>query len=117
MKKISVKEIVKYNGHSLKPNGSVDLSFKAMYEEIVNSIKVLQMLNNDVKIICKLPGVEPFELGIFRVKNVSFDGDGESVLKFNSLDINVELDNLNRIVTSDAFQIRLKAIIEGEDDE
>lgn len=116
MKKVEVKEVVNYRGHSIRANGSVDVSFSAMYDEIVNSIQLLQMLNNDVDIIAKLPGDKPIKLGVYRIKNVSFDDDGESKIKFNSIDTSVEFDNLSRIITSEKFQVKFSAVIEEEDD-
>ena len=114
---VKVKEVVKYNGHNVRANGSVDISFKAMYGEITNSISVLQMLNNDVTIAAKLAGQKPKKLGMFRVKNVSFDDDGESVLKFNSITDNVEMDNINEFVTMEEFQILLNSEVEEEEEE
>ena len=116
MKNIKVKEVVNYKGHSIRANGSVDLSFSAMYDEAVNSINTLQMLNNDVTIVAKLPGEKAIRLGSFRIKSINFDGDGESTLKFNSIDTSVELDNLGKIITSEKFQILMSANIEEEDD-
>lgn len=115
--KANVKEVVNYKGHSVRANGSVDLSFSAMYDEITNSMKCLQMLNNDVSIVAKLPNEKPTNLGVFRIKAIIFDGDGESTLKFNSIDTSVELDNLGKIITSEKFQIRMTAEIEEENDD
>ena len=95
--KISIKEVVSYKGHSVKANGNMDISFSAMYGELTNSIKVLQLLNNDVVIVAKLPGAKPVKLGSFNVKNVLFDGDGESVLKFTSLIDFVEISGYQHI--------------------
>ena len=66
MKQIRVREVVKYGGHSLSANGSVNLTLKADYSELVNTIQVQQMLNNDVSIKAKLPGGKPMRLGMFR---------------------------------------------------
>lgn len=112
--KISIKEIVSYKGHSVKANGNIDISFSAMYGELTNSIKVLQLLNNDVKITAKLPGSKPITIGSFSVKNVLFDGDGESILKFTSLVDYVEMDSLNLIISQENFQIKLESDVEIE---
>ena len=72
------------------------------------------MLNNDVKIICKLPGEKPFSIGVFRVKDVKFDGDGESHISFNSINIHVEMDKIGKIVTDDFFVIKMSAKVEEE---
>ena len=114
--KVEVKEVVNYKGHSVRANGSVDLSFAAMYDQITKSMQCLQMLNNDVIITAKIPDEKPIKLGMFRIKNVSFDDDGESTIKFNSVDLNVELDNLSRIITSEKFQIKMAAEIEDDED-
>ena len=46
---VKVKEIVKYKGHTVKQNGSVDLKLTAMYSELTKSMQVLQMLNHQLK--------------------------------------------------------------------
>ena len=112
--KITVKEVVSYKGHSIKANGNLDITFTAMYSELTNSIKVLQLLNNDVKIIAKLPGEKAKSLGTFNVKNVTFDGDGQSVLKFTSLCEFVELENINDLVSQENFQIKIEGDVELE---
>lgn len=117
MNKIEVKEVVNYKGHSVRANGSVDLTFSAMYDEAANSMKCLQMLNNDVIIIAKLPNEKPIRLGMFRIKSVNFDGDGESTLKFNSIDMNCEMDSFNKIITNEKFQIKMSAEIEEENED
>ena len=114
---VRIKEVVNYKGHSVKANGSVDLKFTAMYSELTNSMQVLQLLNNDVKITAKIPGMKPLQLGMFRVNKVIIDGDGESVLCFNALNDYVEMDNINNIVCKEEFQIKMEADIDLEDDE
>ena len=121
MKQIKVKQVVKYGGHSLSANGSVNLTLKADYSELVNTIQVQQMLNNDVSIKAKLPGGKPMRLGMFRVKSTTIDGDGESTLKFNGLNDYIEMDNLNLLPTKgsgdEMFVVMMEADVEEEDDE
>ena len=78
--KVKVKEVVKYGGHSLSANGSVNFTLKAQYSELSNTIQLMQMLNNDVSIKAKIPGGSPMKLGFFRVKQIVIDGDGESTI-------------------------------------
>lgn len=95
MMNVKVKEVVKYGGHSLSANGSVNFTLKAQYSELPNTIKLMQMLNNDVNIKAKVPGGKPMKLGFFRVKQIVIDGDGESTIKFSGLNDYIEMDNLN----------------------
>ena len=118
---IKVKEVVKYAGHSLSANGSVNFTLKASYSELTNTIQMMQMLNNDVVIKAKLPGGKPMKLGMFRIKQIVIDGDGESTLNFNGLNDYIEMDNLNVLpLNSDEnkeFVIVAEAEIENEEDE
>lgn len=118
---IKVREIVKYGGHSLSANGSVNFTLKASYSELTNSIKLMQMLNNDVSIKAKVPGGKAMKLGIFRVKQIIIDGDGESVLKFNGLNDYIEMDNLNLLpLNTDEnkeFAVLMEAEVEEEESE
>lgn len=112
--KVLIKEVVGYKGHSISANGSVNLTLKAAYEEITNSVGLLQMLNNDVTIKANAGG-EKLNLGSFRIKSITFDGDGESVLKFNSITDFVSVGDLSKLVTPDPFKVMFAADIENED--
>lgn len=118
---VKVKEVVKYAGHSLSANGSVNFTLKASYSELTNTIQMMQMLNNDVTIKAKLPAGKPMKLGMFRIKQIVIDGDGESTLKFNGLNDYIEMDNLNILpLNSDEnkeFVIMMEAEIEVEEEE
>lgn len=117
---IKVKEVVTYGGHSLKANGAVDFTLKASYSELTNTISLMQLLNNDVNIKAKAPGNKPMKLGIFRIKQIIVDGDGESVLKFNGLNDHIEMDNLNMLPLNDSdnkeFVVLMEAEIEDEEE-
>lgn len=118
---VKVKEVVKYGGHSLSANGSVNFTLKASYSELTNTIQLMQMLNNDVTIKAKLPAGKPMKLGMFRIKQIVIDGDGESTLKFNGLNDYIEMDNLNILpLNSDdnkEFVVMMEAEIEIEEEE
>jgi len=116
MKKVKVEQFVSYNGHSVKTNKTVNLSFKARYSELVNTVKALQMLNNDVKVVAVVAKKE-IPIGTFMLKNVSIDSDGESVIKFDSMTDAVELENITSLIGLEAeFKIIMSASVEDEDD-
>ncbi|MBQ9141151.1 MAG: hypothetical protein IJX63_05075 [Lachnospiraceae bacterium] len=110
---------MKYGGHSLSANGSVNFTLKAQYSELPNTIQLMQMLNNDVSIKAKIPGGSPMKLGFFRVKQIVIDGDGESTIKFNGLNDYIEMDNLNLLpLNSDEnkeFVVLMEADIETDE--
>lgn len=119
---LKVKQIVRYDGHNMAANGSVNLTLKAKYSQLTKTIELHQMLNNDVDISCKLPEEsKPIKLGRFRIKQLLTDGDGESKIKFNGLKDYIEMDNLNMLpLNSDTvpeFVIQYKANIELEEEE
>lgn len=119
---IKVKQVVKYDGHSLSSNGSVNFKLRASYSELVNSIKLMQMLNNDVTIKVKIPGSKVMKLGIFRIKQIVIDGDGESKITFNGLNDFIEMDNLNLLPLKNSeetneFQVLYESNVEDEENE
>lgn len=117
--KVKVKEVVEYAGHTLSANGNVNFTLKASYSELTNTIQLMQMFNNDVFIKARLPGGKPMNLGSFRIKQIIIDGDGESKIKFNSLNDYVEMDNLNVLPNNGAdvkeFTVLMEAEIEIEE--
>lgn len=119
---IKIKQIVKYDGHNISPNGAVHLTVKAAYSELPRTIELNQLLNNDIDIKAKLPGEsKPMKLGRFRIKQILIDGDGESKLKFDGLKDYVEVDNLNLLpLNTDnvtEFAVQYFADVEVEDEE
>lgn len=119
---IKVRQVVKYDGHSLSSNGSVNFKLRASYSELVNSIKLMQMLNNDVTIKAKVPGSKVIKLGIFRIKQIVIDGDGESKITFNGLNDFIEMDNLNLLPLKNSeetneFQVLYESNVEDEENE
>lgn len=117
MRRIEVKGMYAYKGHNVSANGSVNLTLCGKYSQLTNSVKMLQMLNNDVVIQIKMGAEKPFKIGSFRIKNISFDDDGESVLKFNSLNDFVDVDKINNLITKEEFNVRFVADVEEEEDE
>ena len=120
VKTIKVKQVVTYGGHSLSANGSVNFTLKANYPELVNTIQLMQMLNNDVIIKARIPGQKPMKLGSFRIKSIQVEGDGDSIIKYNGLNDYIEMDNLNALPTgtkSEEFTVLMEAEIEQEDDD
>lgn len=120
MKKINVKTNAEYGGHKLSPNGSVNLTLKFGYSELVDVVKSLQMLNNDISVKVKIAGKKPMKLGMFRLHNLRVDHDGESAITFNGISDYVELDNLNNLPlnTEDEkiFNVMFEAEIEEEEE-
>lgn len=117
-----VKAVVVNGGYNVSANGSVNVKFIAGYSELVNTIKLQQMLNNDVSIKARIPSPsgkpEVIKLGVFRIKSTTIDGDGESKIQFNGLADYVEMDNLNILpLASDdikEFSILMEAELEVE---
>ena len=120
MTKVKIKQMVSYLGHSLTSNGIVNLTLKAMYSELVNTIQVMQLLNNDITLKAKLNS-EVKNVGIFRVKHIDIDDDGESKLKLTGMAECVNLDVLNEFpLKSDEvqeFAVMLMADLESDGEE
>lgn len=120
-----VKAVVVNGGYNVSANGSVNVKFIAGYSELVNTIKLQQMLNNDVTIKARIPSPngkpQVLKLGVFRIKNTMIDGDGESKIQFNGLADYVEMDNLNVLPLASnevkEFSILMEAELEVESEE
>lgn len=120
-----VKAVVVNGGYNVSANGSVNIKFIAGYSELVNTIKLQQMLNNDVTIKARIPSPngkpQVLKLGVFRIKNTMIDGDGESKIQFNGLADYVEMDNLNVLPLASnevkEFSILMEAELEVESEE
>lgn len=113
-KEVKIKTIANYNGHNVKANKSVDISFKFSYGDLVEYIKVIQMLNENVEIIVKQLDSKPQKLGIFMVKDIRIDHDGEGTIKFNSMVDQAEVQLMHLLANDEQFKILLKAKIEEE---
>lgn len=119
-KKVVISEFVSYSGHNVSANGVVNLTLLAKYGELTNTIQAMQLLNEDIKIKARLGANKPMMLGVFRIKNIMVDGDGESKIKLVSSRDSVELDNINALPFSNEdnseFAIRMEATVEEADE-
>lgn len=116
MEKVKVKAVGKYNGHSIKANKTVDLKLKFAYDELVNYIRLVQLLNENVTIKVKQSGKKSMNLGIFMVKQINVSHDGEGSLTFNSMLDYAEADKINKLANDDLFQVIFEAEIEDTDE-
>lgn len=116
--KVGVTFVAMNGGYSFKQNGVVDVSLRCDYSELSNCIRLLQMLNNDIKIAIKTPDdKQPLKLGMFRLKSVNVSSDGESKLNFTSTVESVEYENINKLMTDERFNVRCVAEVEIEEEE
>lgn len=113
-KEVKVTQIASYDGHSIKASGNVTLNLKARYCNLVNTLKITQLLNNDVTILAKTDKVN--KLGTFMVNQISIDHDGESKIKLTSIKDFVEIDVLGSMVGSEDIKFLFKANIDLEDE-
>lgn len=116
---VKVKQLVEYNGHGLRANGSVDLNLKAKYSNLVNTIQLMQLLNNDITIKARVSN-KVTRLGVFRIKSIVIDGDGESKLKLIGLSDYIEMDELNKLPLSNEdakeFYVMYEADVEDTEE-
>lgn len=120
-KEIIVASVAQYVGHDISANTSVNLKLKFDYSEMVNYIRLLQFLNNDVTIFVKDEG-KNVRLGMFRIKGTAIDGDGVGKITFNSATKYVEADRLNDLVPLSKGEnmllvVTFSAMVEVEEEE
>jgi len=117
-KEIKARTLARYNGHSIKTNKAVDLSLKFEYGELPNYIKLIQFLNENTKVTVKKGDEKPQCLGIYMVKEIKIDHDGEGIVKFNSMLDHVNADEITTIVGDEIFKVQFEATSEeAEEDE
>lgn len=118
-KKVKVKLVANYGGHSVSTQGVVTLTLNTNYSELVGSIECQQLLNCDIDVKAKLAGRKPFSLGIFRLENTSINHDGCSKIKLKGITEYVETDNINMLPNAKdedkLFQVLLVSEIEEEE--
>lgn len=119
--KVKVKGMLSYAGHGITQKGVVNLTLKANYSECTTAIQLLQMLNNDININVRKYNDEKIKLGIFRLKEVKFDGDGKSTIKLFSTTDFVETAKINDLIPCNddplEFTVLFVADVEGEENE
>ena len=115
-----VKAIAHYNGHAIKTNKMVDLSFKFTAEEMERCIKLIPCINSNIEIFVKTPLTKtPIKLGMFMIKDFKINNNAEVTIKFFSQIDYVEMQNINLLVNEEMFNVLFKANIEtkGEENE
>lgn len=99
-KEVKIKLLGNYNGHNIKSNKSIDLNLKMPYDELTNYIQLVQLLNENITVYFKIGKEKPKKIGLFMIKDLKIDGDGEGKLKLNSLLDYVEISSVNNLATN-----------------
>ena len=120
-KKIDIEQVVTSGGYSINANGIAMVTFKSKYGELVNTVNMLQLLNNDVDVVAKVPGEKERAVGkYFRIKQIIVDGDGEQTVKLQGVSEFVDVESLASLPFKNAevpeFRVHLASSIELEDE-
>ena len=120
-KKIDIEQVVTSGGYSINANGIAMVTFKSKYGELVNTVNMLQLLNNDVDVVAKVPGEKERAVGkYFRIKQIIVDGDGEQTVKLQGVSEFVDVESLASLPFKNAevpeFRVHLTSSIELEDE-
>jgi hypothetical protein len=116
-KEVKVKIIGNYNGHSFKSNKSVDLGLIFEYGELLNYIKLVQMINENIDVQAKIGDTKVRKLGLFMFKSLTISHDGEGSLKLNSQLDYVESTMIDALVGEERVGLLFKASIQVDDEE
>lgn len=114
--KLDIKAIGQYNGHTYKPNGTMELKLKFSIDAKEEIIKSILFVNQTVTIRAKVENEKPILLGSFSFHNLNIDRDGESVLKFVSDKDCVYHENVITISDQQLVKFAISADIEMEDE-
>lgn len=123
-KKVKVEQVVTSGGYSINGNGITMVTFKSKYGELVNTVNMLQLLNNDIDVYATVPGEKEKMIGNnFRMKQVVVDGDGEQTVKLQGVSEFTDVSELTALPFKNSeipeFRIKLESSIEleSEDDD
>lgn len=116
MEKVSIKTVASYGGHNINQVKNISLTLKFTYDTITKYIQSIQMLNENVSIIAAIDG-EKIKLGSFMINSINIDHDGAGKIKFKSQVDYVELENITKIISNDAFKVALIAEIDADGEE
>lgn len=127
LKNVEMKLIVELQKFDTNKNDIVTLMFSASYDELLNVIQVMQLINNDINLkFSRLPNKDIINLGYYRFEKAIIGNDGTSKLTFKGVVESVnsgyaKLENIIKMQTSeshiDEFPLYISAEVELEDDD
>lgn len=113
--KVTINQHVEYKGHNVKQSGAVTLTLLASYDSITESMRLLQLLNEDIGVKVKMPDKNPIFVGTFMINGVNFAKDGKSTIKLASINTAVNTESLMEMVENGRFRIQYSGNVEEED--
>lgn len=116
MQSLKIKIKMNYGGHSVNNSGIVNLNLSCSYEELTNVIQLFQLINTDVTLLIKQEG-KTNKLGVFTIKNISVNNNGESKIKLSSLVDAVNLSYISDIIDKELVKVCFASEIEVEEEE
>lgn len=115
--KVKIKSVARYAGHQVKANKSVDIGFKFDYSELPKYITLVQLLNENIVITIKQSNEPAERMGVFMIRSINIDHDGEGSIKFNSMTDQSEVQLMHHLVGEEPFKIMFEAEIEQDKEE
>lgn len=116
MQSLKIKIKMSYGGHSINNSGIVNLNLSCSYEELSNVVQLLQFISTDVTLFTKQDG-KTNKLGVFTIKNISINNNGESKIKLSSLVDAVNLHYISEIIDKELVKVCFTSEIEVEEEE
>lgn len=105
-----------YGGHSVKINKIVSLNLKFPYSEIVNYVKTLQFISENITVKTRIGDGKPRQIGIFSFNGLKIDRDGEAVITLNSTHDCVEMQNLDELIDCPLIKVLFTADIDADEE-
>lgn len=107
-----------FDGFVTRKNGDVDLKIRAPYSELINVMKLLQMIDCNITVKAKINQKKAISLGTFWLYKLMFDKDGESKITFNTEIASSEYENFKSLFQPDAvILLQAKATVDVDDEE
>lgn len=109
-KEIKIYSVCEYAGHSINNAGVVNLNLIFDYSELTNVIQMMQLLNEDIEVFCKI-NAETKKIGNLGIKDIKINSNGESKIKLSSLIQSVDISTINELIEQDNIKIAFRANI------
>lgn len=128
-RKLEAEFIARLSNHSCNNKEIVTVAFECSYDQIVETMKIIALINNDINLSFTKPSMngDIIDLGYYRFDKLTYANDGSSKIVFKGVLEKpggtgyAKMDNVNMIRSVDSnieeLKLFLSAVIDTEDEE
>lgn len=106
---------MEYKGHSIKPNGVIEIELSAGYGQLAEILKITTMIAEVITVKIKAGNDKPFKAGVMKFKSLSINESGVIKVKLYGRTVDSDVASIGGLIALDKEEDEMIVCFEQEE--